>query len=639
MNRIIVSVIALLLSVLQGLTSQAQSYGDYTFYCPKTNNKGYLIDLNGNTYHTWTFASNKQTGYSSYLLPGGDVLRTVAKTGNYFTGGPICGEVQKVDYTGNVLWDFVYSTPEYCTHHDIHPMPNGNVLLIAYETKTPAQVTQAGCSQSITMWPDKIVEIQPSGTTGGTVVWEWKVWDHLCQNYNPAKDNYVTSIVLNPGLLNINYNTQKDWMHVNGIDYNEALDQIVISSHYMNEIYVIDHSTTTAEAAGHTGGNSGKGGDFLYRWGNPAAYQASGATIFNVVHNAHWIPADCPKANYLVAFNNNGGAGNKSCIDLIDPPYNGYNYLLTPGTAYAPSTYTWRHTYSGSATQSEGYSQQLPNGNMLITISLSGYFYEIDSNQNVVWSKTISGAVTNALRYTACYVNGPVTATASASPDQGCPGMTVQLNATPSSGTSNTYAWTSIPSGFTSDLQNPVATPVVTTSYIVNMTSGPCSATDSVLVTVDVLPATPVITITGDSLMSSSISGNQWYKDGTLIQDANGQYLVLTGAGTYQVQVTGSTGCLSAMSDPFIWVGISETTFENSIRVFPNPTTGVITLSGESLANRSFGVTLFNAQGKAVMTFKNEFSHDLSSLPGGIYYLTILTDRSEYTSKKVIISN
>ncbi|MBE0646400.1 MAG: aryl-sulfate sulfotransferase [Bacteroidales bacterium] len=639
MNRIIVSLIALLLSVLQGLTSQAQSYGDYTFYCPKTNNKGYLIDLNGNTYHTWTFASNKQTGYSSYLLPGGDVLRTVAKTGNYFTGGPICGEVQKVDYNGNSLWDFVYSTTEYCSHHDIHPMPNGNVLLIAYETKTPAQVTQAGCSQSITMWPDKIVEIQPSGTTGGTVVWEWKAWDHLCQNYNPAKDNYVTSIVQNPGLLNINYNTQKDWMHVNGIDYNEALDQIVISSHYLNEIYVIDHSTTTAEAAGHTGGNSGKGGDFLYRWGNPAAYQASGATIFNIAHNAHWVPADCPNANYLVAFNNKGGAGNKSCVDLINPPYNGYNYSLTPGTAYAPSTYTWRHTYSGSATQNEGYSQQLPNGNMLITISLSGYIYEIDSNQTVVWSKTISGAVTNALRYTACYVNGPVTVTASASPDQGCPGTTVQLSATPSSGTSNTYAWTSIPPGFTSNLQNPVATPSVTTSYIVNVTSGACSATDTVLVTVDDAPPTPVITLTGDSLMSSSISGNQWFKNSTLIQGATGQYLALTGAGTYQVQVTGSNGCLSAMSDPFIWVGISETSFENGIRLFPNPTTGVITLSGESLVNRSFGVTIFNAQGKAVITFKNEFSHDLSSLPGGIYYLTILTDRSEYTSKKVIISN
>jgi len=36
---------------------------------------------------------------------------------------------------------------------------------------------------------------------------------------------------------------------------------------------VIDHSTTTAQAAGHSGGTYGKGGDLLYRWGNPNAYQ------------------------------------------------------------------------------------------------------------------------------------------------------------------------------------------------------------------------------------------------------------------------------------------------------------------------------------------------------------------------------
>jgi len=34
------------------------------------------------------------------------------------------------------------------------------------------------------------------------------------------------------------------------------------------------HSTTRAEAAGHTGRRSGKGGDLLYCWGNPRTYRA-----------------------------------------------------------------------------------------------------------------------------------------------------------------------------------------------------------------------------------------------------------------------------------------------------------------------------------------------------------------------------
>jgi hypothetical protein len=88
----------------------AQTYGDYTLYSIKGNTKAYLIDMSGNIYHSWTFASNKKTGYSSYLLPGGIILRTVGKSGTSFNGGGITGEVQKVDWDGNVLWDYIYST-------------------------------------------------------------------------------------------------------------------------------------------------------------------------------------------------------------------------------------------------------------------------------------------------------------------------------------------------------------------------------------------------------------------------------------------------------------------------------------------------------------------------------------------------
>lgn len=313
--------------------------------------------------------------------------------------------MQKVDWNNNVLWDFVYSTSSVCMHHDICPMTNGNVLIISYETKTAAEVTQAGSSSSILMWPDKIIEVQPTGATTGNIVWEWHVWDHLTQNVNSTKDNYHSAIIDHPELLNINYQTSKDWMHTNGIDYNPQLDQIVISSHNMNELYVIDHSTTSAEAAGHTGGHSSHGGDFLYRWGNPASYQATGTTDFHVVHDAHWVPMDCPRANYLVGYNNNGISTTQSCVDMINPPYNGFNYLYTAGTAYAPSTYDFRHVCNGH-NNDLGNSQQLPNGNMLVCVAQSGYIYEIDSNQNILWSKSVTGTIPQAFRYTACYVAG-----------------------------------------------------------------------------------------------------------------------------------------------------------------------------------------------------------------------------------------
>src|SRR6185436_1113654 len=396
---------SLLFSLIFASTNSiAQQWGNYTLYSTMMGTTTYLIDTNSANFHTWTHTTTYRTGYSSYLLPGGTLLRSVSKSGNFFSGGPICGEVQKVDWSGNILWDYVYSTQQYCTHHDICPMPNGNVLLIAYERKTSAEVIAAGCSTfSGEMWPDKIVEVQPVGATGGNIVWEWHAWDHLVQNTNAAAANYQTSIVDHPELLNINYNAAKDWIHMNGVAYNPMLDQVAFSSHYLNEIYVIDHSTTTAQAAGHSGGNSGKGGDLLYRWGNPDAYDAAGTQILDVVHDAHWIPEGSPNAGYLVGYNNKGISSNASCVDEISPPYNGYNYSIIPGNAFLPASYTFRQP-SGGYNSNMGNSQQLPNGNMLLCIATAGVIKEFDAAGNLLWSKIATGSVPKAFRYDSCYV-------------------------------------------------------------------------------------------------------------------------------------------------------------------------------------------------------------------------------------------
>jgi hypothetical protein len=392
------------------IISYGQQWGEYTLYAVQNQTTAYLIDTNNTTYHTWTFGSTKKTGYSSYLMPGGTIVRSVARQGNQLNGGGMTGEVMKADWNGTVLWDYVHSSATYCLHHDICPLSNGNVLMISYDVKTAAQATQAGCSQNITIWSEKIIEVQPTGATTGNIVWEWHAWDHLCQNYNSLKDNYVTSIVMHPELLNINYNTSQDWLHMNGIDYNEELDQIVVSTHNLNELYAIDHSTTTMQAASHAGGNSGKGGDILYRWGNPAAYNATGTNVIHVPHDAHWVPKGCPNEGYLVVFNNNGISNSQSCIDLIAPPYDGYNYSITLGQAFQPSTYTLRRACSGHS-NNESNSQQLPNGNMLICMFQSGYIYEINPAGTTIWSKSASGSVSQAFRYSACYVNGTIPAT------------------------------------------------------------------------------------------------------------------------------------------------------------------------------------------------------------------------------------
>jgi len=774
---------------------RAQTYDGYTYYAPIGQNKAYLVDMSGNTYHTWTFTGS--TTYSTYLLSGGVVLRSVNHAGNSFTGGPISGEVQKVDYNGTILWDYVYSTTNYCSHHDICPMPNGNVLLIAYERKTAAEATAAGCSQSIEIWPDKIVEIQPSGTSGGTVVWEWHAWDHLVQNFDATKPNYGV-VASHPELLNINYNTTKDWMHMNGLDYNAALDQVTFSSHALNEIYVIDHSTTSAQAASHAGGNSGKGGDFLYRWGNPAAYGTTGPEDFNVVHDAHWVPADNPTyPNALCGYNNKGGTGGKTCVDIFTPPYSGNNYTLTPGTAYAPSTYSWRTTYSGTVQQDNGNSQQLPNGNTLLCMGITGFIYEINPSQTQVWSKTVGTSIAQAFRYPPCYVTGTYGATATATPSTITPGETTQLNVTVTGGVAYTYSWTSIPAGFTSTLQNPTVSPTVTTQYFVTITNGPCSATgnvtvtigsgqptvtatatpssicvgehtqlnatasmgtgytyswtsnpvgftstlqnpvvsptvstnysvsmnngtlsgsgnvpvtvnplttvtstaapsdvcsgetvqlnatatggtgityswesipagftstlqnptvtptgstlykvtagsscpgkDSVAVIVHPTPSAPVITFISDTLYSSVTSGNQWYRDNTLLPGETGRFLTPVVPGTYLVKVTDTYTCTSPFSAPFVIEGINPGEMGESLTVYPNPTNGKIFITLTHPISKDFEIRVFDSMGKMVLHVTDETTLDLSANPGGIYFITALSDNKNYLSKKIVL--
>jgi hypothetical protein len=510
------------LLTFRGQQAFAQKWGKYTLVATQSTTAK-LVDTAGTTYKTWTLSGT--TGYSSYMLEGGVLLRTVTTTNSVFSGGGMHGRVQKVNWAGTVIWDYTYSTTTYCAHHDICPLPNGNVLMIAYELKSAAEVSAAGCSSSITMWPDKIVEVQPTGATTGTIVWEWHAWDHLVQNVSSSKANYQTSITDHPELMNINYTPQKEWMHMNGLDYNPVLDQIVFSCHNLNEIYVIDHSTTTAQAASHTGGNSGKGGDILYRWGNPASYGMTGTTNFNVVHDAHWIPAGVPRAGTLVGFNN-GATTASSAADYFYPPYNGYNYTFVSGSAYAPATYDKRVVMNGK-TSNMGNSQQLPNGNVLYCVALSGKIYEIDSNGNQLWTYSTGGTTPQASRYSDCYINGPSSVTATTSAAIVCKGSSTQLSSAATGNSTITYAWTSNVGGFTSSLQNPVVSPTANTIYTVVATSNGCTTTNTVTVAVNPKPITSAIT--GDTIVvpsaakpysvtSTSGSSYNWIVQGGTIQ-------------------------------------------------------------------------------------------------------------------------
>ncbi|MFT4567893.1 MAG: hypothetical protein ACI9FN_002861 [Saprospiraceae bacterium] len=102
------------------------------------------------------------------------------------------------------------------------------------------------------------------------------------------------------------YSEGSDILHCNAINYNAALDQIVFSSPHISEIFIIDHSTTMAESADHKGGRYGRGGDFLYRWGNPHNYEKGDSTDQQLFgqHDIRWIGKGYPGEGNLSLYNN-----------------------------------------------------------------------------------------------------------------------------------------------------------------------------------------------------------------------------------------------------------------------------------------------------------------------------------------------
>ena len=376
--------------------NDSTSFDGYTLFAPSAFENTYLIDNCGFIINEWE--SNYRPGQSAYLLDDGSLIRT-ARISSPFSGGGTGGRIERYNWEGELVWGYNYSTDEHHQHHDIEVLPNGNILILAWELHTPAEAIQAGRDPSRLsgrgLWSEQIVEIKPIGMMGGDIVWEWHLWDHLVQDLDSFSNNYG-KVDENPRRIDINfpYNSASfDWIHANAIDYNPELDQIMINSRDFEEFWIIDHGTTTEEAAGNSGGRYGKGGDILYRWGNPMAYKKGTFEdkVFSLQHDAHWIPTGMPGEGQVMVFNNGiiRPEDSYSSVDAVQPDMqpDGSYELRADGT-FGPDSLSW--TYDGGDTSSFfsprlAGSQRQPNGNTLICVGTSGRFIEIDPSGNIVW--------------------------------------------------------------------------------------------------------------------------------------------------------------------------------------------------------------------------------------------------------------
>ena len=375
-------------------------YDGYTLF--NIHTKAYLINNCGEVVNEWN--SSYLPGSSVYLLPNGNLLRAGRLddgSSNIGFGGQ-GGIIELFDWDGNIIWSYTYSSNQFRQHHDVYPLPNGNVLILAATVVTGADAIQLGRDPALLpdgeLYNEQIIEVEPIlGTTNGNIVWEWNIIDHLIQDFDNTKLNFGV-VGDHPEKLDINFINNgsggNNWLHVNSIQYNEERDQITLSARRVSEIWVIDHSTTTAEAATGSGGTYGKGGDFLYRWGNPQAYRQgteADRTLFGQ-HTPYFIPDGLPNEDKIILFNNGFQRTPEfSQVDIISPPETSLGvFEYNTGTAYGPLAPDYTYSEPG-ADPSDFYSvivsnaQQLPNGNILVNEGNQGYFFELDTNDNKVW--------------------------------------------------------------------------------------------------------------------------------------------------------------------------------------------------------------------------------------------------------------
>lgn len=401
-------------------TSEA-AFAGYTLIAPLQSTDTVLIDMQGEPVHRWK--SDAPPGQSVYLTEAGHLLRAERVDNPVFHGGGQGGRIREFDWEGQLLWEYTLSDERFCLHHDFELLPNGNLLVIAWEAKTPEQARAAGIDPQRAeqgWWPDCVLEIAPVRPSGGKIVWEWHAADHLVQERDANLPNYAPSATRPeridsaargaeraPGadpaerarLRGLGYigedspspagerergprgggGMQADWMHTNGIDHDRERDLIVLSLRNLSELWVIDHSTTSAEAASSKGGKYGKGGDLLARYGNPQNYAAGSAKEQQLFHqhDAQFIAKGLPGAGNLLVFNNGAKDGSSEAVEL--------SLVMGPAGAMGQIQPVWKYGSKRIYSSHISGVQRLPNGNTLITSGESGLLLEVNAKGEELW--------------------------------------------------------------------------------------------------------------------------------------------------------------------------------------------------------------------------------------------------------------
>ena len=371
----------------------------YTLTYPHNQNRAMLLNACGEVVHDWAIDTDRRPGNTAYLQPNGDLIMTsrpasIGDDAIWAGGGG--ATIERRSWDNEVLWSYTANNDSLRLHHDLTVTPEGNVIAICWEVIDSLECIANGRNPELLeggeLWSDKLIELQPNGEGGANVVWEWRAWDHLIQDFDSSKANYGV-VADNQHRIDVNHgsigNQPRDWHHMNAVDYFPFYDtagQIIMSVPTFNEVWVIWHDYQFSD-------------DLIWRWGNPQAYQRGDSTDQKLFyqHDIHWgnglgVNPGNPDFTKFFVFNNRvpntDTTGTHSEAAIISPIFDeydgGYEFNTTTGR-WGPEDFQWTYTQPGLASSGLSSFQRLGNGSNLICSGRTGEIFEITSDNELAW--------------------------------------------------------------------------------------------------------------------------------------------------------------------------------------------------------------------------------------------------------------
>lgn len=318
------------------------TYGDYNLFSPLDLEKIFLLDMQGQVVKEWETDYIPTNDVS--IMPDGRFLGLYKSDENIFD--PMAGQggtTQIINQQGEVDWNFNYFNENYTTHHDVELLPNGNILMLVWNSHSLAEAEAKGFEApegvefSSGLWFEKIVEVDPDADK---IVWSWDSFDYT------QKD--PSGYLIDVEKIKPHPRKPGDIMHANGLEYDEENDLIFMTVNAFDQIWVIDHDS----------------GDIVYSFGE---------NLFNAIHHPNLLD----NGNIMVFENGDRGSEN---------PYSTIYEIKLPEDFSSEDdievVWSFRHPdlFSGYISG----ATRLPNGNTLIAEGDFG-FWEINKDKEIVW--------------------------------------------------------------------------------------------------------------------------------------------------------------------------------------------------------------------------------------------------------------